>query len=227
MLRERGPRLEAVLFDLDGTLLDTAPDMTGALNRLRVEHGHAVIPPASLRQFVSHGSARLVREGFPGITEERFPVLQKRFLDIYYENLHEGTRLFPRMHETLERLRQLGVPAGIVTNKPGWLTAPLLDKLGIAHRFACVVSGDTLPQRKPHPAPLLHAATLAGVQAARCVYVGDAERDIQAARAAGMPSLIARYGYLGENDEPARWQADGDLSDPSDLLPWLQANAYL
>jgi N-acetyl-D-muramate 6-phosphate phosphatase len=221
------PRLHAVLFDLDGTVLDTAPDMTGALNRLRGEQGLSALPPASLRAFVSHGSARLVREGFPGISDTEFAPLQRRFLEIYFEHLHAGTTLFPNMHETLNELQTRGVPVGIVTNKPGWLTTPLLARLGMEQRFACVVSGDTLPQRKPHPAPLLHAAALAKAQAPLCVYVGDAERDIQAARAAGMTSLIARYGYIGAHDDPQTWQADGELSDPSELLPWLEAHAHL
>lgn len=227
MARDVRAERRAVLLDLDGTLLDTAPDMTGALNRLRAEEGLAPMAFEALRPSVSHGSLRLVRVGFPDHDEAGHASLQQRFLAIYGDNLLEGTCLFPHMSATLDELQSRGIPVGIVTNKPGWLTQPLLERLGILDRFACVVSGDTLPTRKPHPAPLLHAARLAGAQAAACVFVGDAERDIQAARAAGMTSLIARYGYLGEEDRPADWQADGELQQPQELLEWLRQREWL
>ncbi|MBS0613692.1 MAG: phosphoglycolate phosphatase [Proteobacteria bacterium] len=219
--------LQAVLFDLDGTLLDTAPDMVGALNRLRVEHGLPELAFATFRPYVSHGSLRLVREGFPDRDVAQHSALQRRFLDIYFEHLHHGTRLFPDVEDVLDALARRAVPIGIVTNKPGWLTTPLLARLGLDTRFACVVSGDTLPTRKPHPNPLLHAARLARAQAPCCIYVGDAERDIQAARAAGMRSLIARYGYLAPEDQPDTWQADGDIHHPAELLSWLKEHARL
>lgn len=226
-LKSHDRPLQAVLFDLDGTLLDTAPDMVGALNRLRVEHGLQELAFAAMRPYVSHGSLRLVREGFPDRSAEQHGALQRRFLDIYFEHLHHGTRLFPDVEGVLDALARRAVPIGIVTNKPGWLTTPLLARLGLDTRFACVVSGDTLATRKPHPDPLLHAARLAGAQARRCIYVGDAERDIQAARAAGMRSLIARYGYLAPEDQPDTWQADGDIHHPAELLSWLQEHARL
>lgn len=219
--------LQAVLFDLDGTLLDTAPDMTGALNRLRVEHGREPMAFEALRPSVSHGSARLVRIGFPEVDESALPALQLRFLEIYSVNLSSGTRLFPGMDQALTELAQLGLEMGIVTNKPGWLTAPLLEQLQLNSRFACVISGDTLPQRKPHPLPLLHAAHLARSSPSRCIYVGDAERDIQAARGAGMPSLIARYGYIGADEQTDAWQADGELATAADLLPWLRTRGLV
>lgn len=210
-----------MLFDLDGTLLDTAPDMTGALNRLRAECGLAPMPFDSLRPHVSHGSLRLVQQGFAHCDEQEHSRLQRRFLEIYSDHLHQGTSLFPDMEIVLQDLERRAIPAGIVTNKPGWLTTPLLSRLGLDSRFACVISGDTLPTRKPHPGPLLHAALLAGTEASGCLYVGDAERDIQAARAAGMRSLVACYGYLGAGDRPETWQADGTIFSPRDLLPWL------
>ena len=221
------PPAQAVLFDLDGTLLDTAPDMIGALNRLRKECGRTRIPACDLRSSVSHGSARLVRLGFPDLPETALPALQDRFLAIYRANLSAETRLFPGMSKTLDEMRSLGLKLGIVTNKPGWLTQPLLEQLHLDTRFDCVVSGDTLPQRKPHPMPMLHAAALASAQPARCVYVGDAERDIQAARAASMISLVALYGYIGAQERPLEWQADGDLEAPRALLPWLRDNGHL
>jgi N-acetyl-D-muramate 6-phosphate phosphatase len=219
--------VQAVFFDLDGTLLDTAPDMTSALNQLRLENDREPLPFDTLRSSVSHGSARLVSVGFPDLEESALPALQQRFLHIYSANLSNGTRLFAGMEEVLDELRFLGLRLGIVTNKPGWLTMPLLEQLQLHGRFACIVSGDTLARRKPHPLPLLHAAQLAQVTPAHCIYVGDAERDIQAARAANMTSLIALYGYIGAEDRPADWNADGDLSQPPDLLPWLRVNRRL
>lgn len=219
--------LQAVLFDLDGTLLDTAPDMIGALNRLRVEHGREPLSSASLRRYVSHGSARLVRVGFPDRPETDLPALQRRFLDIYRDHLSAETTLFPGMQSVLEDLRGMQLEVAIVTNKPGWLTAPLLEQLGMTEGFACVISGDTLPERKPHPMPLLHAASVAGANPSQCVYVGDAERDILAARGAGMTSLIARYGYIGADEAIDEWRADGMLDHPQELLPWLRSNGHV
>ncbi len=219
--------LQAVLFDLDGTLLDTAPDMIGALNRLRSEHGRDPLPYDSLRCSVSHGSARLVRLGFADAAESELPALQQRFLEIYRVHLSGGTQLFAGMDPVLRELSRLRLAVAIVTNKPGWLTAPLLTQLQLDGRFACVVSGDTLPERKPHPLPLLHAARVAGVEPGRCVYVGDAERDIQAARGAGMTALIAGYGYIGAQEPIEAWHADGTLASPAHLLPWLRANGQL
>jgi phosphoglycolate phosphatase len=219
--------LRAILFDLDGTLLDTAPDMVGALNTLRREAGLAPLPYALVRAVVSHGAARIVRTGFPGADDAGMAALQARFLEIYRATLSVGTRLFPGMDEVLERLAARRLTSGIVTNKPAWLTEPLLEQLGLRARFACVISGDTLPERKPHPLPLLHAAKLAGVSAGECVYVGDAERDVQAAHAAGMPALVANYGYLQAGEDSAAWGGDGYLAQPSNLWDWLEASGRL
>ena len=168
--------LRAVLFDLDGTLLDTAPDMVGALNRLREEHSLAPLPFDAVRSAVSHGSAGVVKTGFPSADAEHFAALQQRFLEIYRGALCRETRLFAGMDEVLDTLAGWHMKSGIVTNKAAWLTDPLLEDMGIRGRFACVVSGDTLAERKPHPLPLLHAAALAAVRADECIYVGDAQR---------------------------------------------------
>ncbi len=211
----------AVLFDLDGTLLDTAPDMAGALNDLRLEEGLPPLPFESLRQHVSHGSARLVSVGFGvdgGDVHER---LRQRFLDVYRARLASATRPFDGMEQVLSAVEAAGLSWGVVTNKPGWLTEPLLEELGLRSRCAAVVSGDTLPVRKPDPRPLLHAAEIIGIEALRCTYVGDAERDIVAGRAAGMRTVVAAFGYLGASDEPAAWGADGIVASPAELLGWL------
>jgi len=219
--------LRAILFDLDGTLLDTAPDMVGALNSLRREEGLVPLPFECVRAVVSHGAARIVQSGFPDAAEPRLAALRARFLDIYGASLSVGTRLFPGMEEVLERLAGHGLKSGIVTNKPAWLTDPLLEQLQLRARFTCVISGDTLPERKPHPLPLMHAAKLAGVSPGDCVYVGDAERDVQAAHAAGMPALVANYGYLQAGEDSAAWGADGYLEQPSNLWDWLEASGRL
>jgi len=215
----------ALLLDLDGTLLDTAPDMGGALNRLRIERGLEPLTAAEYRPVVSHGAARLVALGFPEATGDAFEQLRLRFLEIYAQNLAGSTRLFPGIDDVLVELEERGLPWGIVTNKPAWLTDPLLEALALSHRAACVVSGDTLPQRKPHPLPLLHAAALAGVQPGHCLYVGDAERDIQAGRAAGMTTVVAAYGYLSADDDPRSWQPTGIVAQPADLREWMAPQA--
>ncbi|MCM2313382.1 MAG: phosphoglycolate phosphatase [Steroidobacteraceae bacterium] len=215
----------ALLLDLDGTLLDTAPDMGGALNRLRAEHGLEPLPADVIRPVVSHGAMQLVALGFPAATGDAFESLRLRFLELYAANLAIGTRLFPGFATVLDHLESRGVPWGIVTNKLGWLTDPLLAALGLDRRAACAVSGDTLTERKPHPLPLLHAAHLVGVQPERCVYVGDAERDIQAGRAAGMTTVVAAYGYLSVSDDPHAWQPHGVVNSPGELLQWLDERA--
>lgn len=214
-------RAAAILFDLDGTLLDTAPDMVGALNRLRIEEGREPLPFAEIRASVSHGALRLVTVGFPEASGDDVERLRLRFLDLYACNLADGTCLFPGLDAVLGALEADAVPWGIVTNKPGWLTDPLLERLGLAARACCVVCGDTVAERKPHPLPLLHAARLTGVLPQRCVYVGDAERDIVAGRAAGMQTVVAAYGYLGPDDRPLQWHPHGIVERPEDLLDWL------
>jgi phosphoglycolate phosphatase len=214
-------RAHAILFDLDGTLLDTAPDMIGALNLLRQEEGLEPLPFSAARSSVSHGAVRLVTVGFPSAQGDEFERLRQRFLAIYSENLAAGTRLFAGLDQVLAAFEVEGLPWGIVTNKPGWLTDPLLEQLDLARRACCVVSGDTVNERKPHPLPLLHAAAVTGVSPDHCVYVGDAERDIVAGRAAGMQTVVAGWGYLGAHDHPETWNADGIIERPEDVMDWL------
>ena len=216
------PAPRAILFDLDGTLLDTAPDMIGALNRLRVEEQLLPLPFDTARPSVSHGAARLLQIGFPKADPERLAVLHRRFLDAYRERMSAETRLFEGMDTVLELLERRGLKLGVVTNKPAWLTVPLLEELSLRDRFACVVSGDSLSERKPHPLPMLRAAELAGVAADACLYVGDAERDVQAAHAAGMTALVATYGYLHADENWRAWGGDGFIERPLDLIAWLE-----
>ncbi|MEY4377080.1 MAG: hypothetical protein RJB26_1630 [Pseudomonadota bacterium] len=215
------PRWQGVLFDLDGTLLDTARDMAGALNELRAEESLPPLAFDTIRPHASHGSTALVQVGFGLAPGAAFEAMRQRFLDRYAARIALETCLFPGGDALLEALEQSGLKWGVVTNKPAFLTTPLMAALELAPRAACIVSGDTLPQRKPHPAPLLHGAALAGLDPTACVYVGDAERDVQAARAAGMTSLVAEFGYLGTADRPDTWGADGAVASMTDLGRWL------
>lgn len=214
---------ELVLFDLDGTFADTAPDLAHALNHTLAEQQRPALPFEQIRPVVSLGGTALIKLGFADVDESdpRFERYRSRFLDIYLEDIAGHTCLFPGMAEVLVRLESQQRRWGIVTNKPAWLTAPLLQALDLARRACCVVSGDTLPRRKPHPAPLLHACTLAGIAPGDAVYVGDARRDVEAARAAGMPAVIARYGYIPADEDPADWGGDAAIDSPLDLLDLL------
>ncbi|MCG3200525.1 MAG: N-acetylmuramic acid 6-phosphate phosphatase [Gammaproteobacteria bacterium] len=216
-------RYSSVLFDLDGTLLDTAPDLAYALNRVRAEEGLDALPCEHVRPQVSNGARALVLLGFGGDERHpRFEVRRQRLLAVYRDNLCRETRLFAGMELVLSTIEGSGRRWGVVTNKPGWLTEPLLDALGLFDRAACVVSGDTVTRRKPHPDPLLHAAQLAATAPADCVYVGDARCDAEAARAAGMGMLAAAFGYIDATEDPARWGADAVIVSPTQILEWIE-----
>jgi phosphoglycolate phosphatase len=215
--------IRAVLFDLDGTLADTAPDLAAALNRLLAEHGRAPVPLARARPVTSSGARGMLRVGF-GIAPEHpdYDVLKARFLDLYAERLCGETRLFDGIAELLAALEERSVAWGVVTNKPERFTLPLLDALALRARAACVIGGDTAARAKPHPDPLLHAVRTLGVAPGRCLYVGDDLRDVQAARAAGMPVVAAAYGYLGEDEgNPHAWGADAVVGHPLEVLNHL------
>lgn len=217
--------IRAVLFDLDGTLLDTAPDLVHALNEVRREQNLAPLPFDVARTQVSHGSSGLIRLGFPQLSGEPLEKLRLRLLEVYSANLANGTQLFDGCQQVLDTLAARQMRWGIVTNKPAFLTIPLLATLKLDELASCVVSGDTLPERKPHPAPLVHAAGQLHLAPEHCLYVGDAERDVQSARAAGMPVLVARYGYLGPDDDPVSWQPDAHIDSPLQILQWLEEHA--
>ncbi len=213
--------IKGVLFDLDGTLLDTALDMTEALNALRAQEGLQALSNEAVRCQVSHGGHALVRLGFGTLPPEEHEAMRMRLLSIYRRQLAKHTQLFEGGDEMLTEIERRGISWGIVTNKPGWLTDPLLIEVNLHKRARAVVSGDTLAERKPHPLPLLHAAATMGVEPAHCVYVGDAERDMQAAQAAGMYALVAGFGYLGDDDRADTWYSHGWLHTPLDLIHWL------
>jgi 2-phosphoglycolate phosphatase len=213
--------IRAVLFDLDGTLADTAPDLALALNRVRVEEGLEPLPPLAVRAVASMGARGLLGTGF-GITPEdaRFPELRDRFLDHYERDICVHTRLFDGMAGLLDELERRRLVWGIVTNKSHRFTVPLVAALGLESRSACAVSGDTTAKSKPAPDSLLHASQLIGIGPEACLYVGDDERDVQAARAAGMRVIAAGYGYLSGGN-PHAWGADGVIGRPSEVLDYL------
>jgi phosphoglycolate phosphatase len=213
--------LAAVLLDLDGTLLDTAPDLARALNTLRVEQQLSPLAFEHIRPQVSNGANAVVRVGFPDADAPRFELLRARFLELYRAALVVDTRLFPGFDEVLSQLEAHHIPWGVVTNKPRWLTEPLLQQLGLFERAGCVLSGDSLPVRKPDPLPLLTAARQLEVEPARCLYLGDALRDMQAARAANMVALGASFGYIGAHDEVHDWPVTAWIDQPLELLAWV------
>jgi 2-phosphoglycolate phosphatase len=203
-----GAEYNAVFFDLDGTLVDTAPDMVGLLQRLQREHG---IDPVSYelgRSYVSNGAIGLLTLGFPELEVQFGDELHQHFLEQYSESICVESRVFDGLGGLLDQLDEMGCPWGVVTNKPEQLTIPLLTALGLTDRSACIVSGDTLAVRKPDPAPMLLACDIAGVDAQTSIYVGDAERDIEAGQGAGMATIAAGYGYITADDDPREWDAD-------------------
>ncbi len=214
---------EAVLFDLDGTLIDSAPDLAGAANDLRQSQGMPPLPFASLRPMVGAGARGMVGVAFgakPGDAE--FEGLRDAFLARYEQRMLQQTAVFDAMQPVLQSLEAAGVRWGVVTNKASRFTEPIVDGLQLRTRLAALVCGDTTPHSKPHPAPLLEAARQLGLDAAACVYVGDDARDVVAGRAAGMATLAAQWGYLGNGAGIHEWGADAVLGEPSQLLNWLQ-----
>jgi phosphoglycolate phosphatase len=212
----------AVLFDLDGTLADSAGDLAGAVNRIRRERGMSDVPVESLRPHASAGARGLLGAGMgvvPGDAE--YPMLRDQFLAYYEAGLAETTALFDGIAALLDALDARGLRWGIVTNKMARYTKPVVAALGLDARASAIVSGDTTAHPKPHPAPLLHAAKVLDVDAAQCMYVGDDLRDILAGNAAGMPTIVAEYGYLGEAGCADDWPASGWIARPLDLLHWL------
>lgn len=215
--------IKAVFFDLDGTLADTAPDLATALNSLLAEERRPSLPFIAIRPVVSHGGNALLRLGFNmEESDPRFPALRERFLRIYETRLHQDTALFPGMDNVLARIESSGLVWGVITNKPEWLTRPLLRKLGLESRAACIVCGDHVKERKPHPAPMLHACQLTDMEPPFTLYIGDAERDIVAGKAAGMHTLIALYGYIDNHENPETWQAEGMISAPHEIMAWIE-----
>lgn len=215
--------IDAILFDLDGTLADTAADLGAVLNRLRSEAGQAPLPAATIRPHVSKGVRGLLGIGFalaPG--DDGYAELHQRFLAYYGDSLCVATTLFEGVLGLLASLEAEGIKWGVVTNKTSRYTLPVMAALGLGRRAACIVSGDSSPRPKPAADPLLLASTLAGALPARCLYVGDDLRDMQAARAAGMGAIAAAWGYLGDGLPLDAWGADAIIQSPGELTGLLR-----
>jgi phosphoglycolate phosphatase len=211
-----------VLFDLDGTLADTAPDLVAAVNKMRADRGLDRVPLDTLRPLASAGARGLIGGAFGiGPEDHGYASMREEFLANYEADLCIETTLFPGIGELLDVLDARNVRWGIVTNKVGRLTMPLVEQLGLASRAACVVSGDTTPHSKPHPAPLLHAAESLAMRPERIVYIGDDLRDVQAGFAAGMITVAAAYGYCGTDLPPAMWHAQHIVDSPQQLQQLL------
>ncbi len=214
--------VRAVLFDLDGTLVDTAPDLGYALNLQRARHGLPALPDDLIRPQASHGARGLLGIGFDLHPDDaRFAAMREEFLQLYSENICRHSQVFPGVLDLLAELESRHLPWGVVTNKPARFTEPLLSMLDLAERARCIVSGDTCAHAKPHPAPMLEAARLCNADPAHCLYIGDAARDIEAANAVHMPALVAAWGYLDASDTPATWGAHAIITHPSDILHYL------
>lgn len=214
---------QCILFDLDGTLIDTAPDLSLAANLVREELGLPPLDPAVYRHAASGGARGLLRVALD-ITPDapEYAQRKERFLVHYRRHLSSGSRLFPGVGEMLETLERTQIRWGVVTNKISSLSQPLMDDLGLTARCACLVSGDSTPRPKPAPDPLLLAAQQVGVMARECIYVGDDERDVLAGRAAHMRTVAAGWGYLGDKPDPHAWSADVVVETPADLMQLLE-----
>ncbi len=214
--------VRSVLFDLDGTLADTAPDLGYALNQQRRARGLADLPIEVLRTHASSGARGLLQIGLSVRPDDSgYLELRDEFLNIYENNLARSSTLFPGIADLLDDIERQGMPWGIVTNKAERFTLPLLRALKLFDRAACIVCGDTTPHAKPHPAPLIEAMARIGTTATACMYVGDDERDVQAGQAAGMRVAVVRYGYLGNDRPPEDWAADLLVDTPAELGAYL------
>ncbi len=212
-------RFRAVLFDLDGTLIDSAPDLAGAANEMRVSRGLAELPVSHFRPMVGSGARGMLHRALDmNPQHEQFAAARDEFLNRYESRMTRDTRLFPDMEPVLQALRKRSMPWAIVTNKAMRFSEPLVRALGLHLHAQTLVCGDTTPHAKPHPAPLLEAARRIGVAAAECIYVGDDHRDVQAGRAAGMATVAVAWGYLGQGEAIEDWGADHVIQWPHQLL---------
>jgi phosphoglycolate phosphatase len=216
-------KISCVLFDLDGTLVDTAPDLIACLNHALTEHGFAQTAYSQVRPFISFGAEAMIKKSSAADAVENHPQILETMLALYECNIVQHGGFFIGMLETLLDIEARGLKWGIVTNKRERFTHPLTQALNLTERAACIISGDTTNNSKPHPEPMLEACRRAGVQPEQCVYIGDALHDITAGKNANMKTLAAVYGYLTENDQPQEWGADALIESPAEIIAWLES----
>ena len=217
-------KLSCVLFDLDGTLVDTAPDLLACLNQALSHHGFAAVPPETVKPFISFGAAAMIRKSLDSsVSDRRQAEILDFMLDCYQRNIAEHSVFFDGIVETLALIEAQGLKWGVVTNKRERFTNPLMAALALTDRAACIISGDSTANPKPHPEPMLAACKQAGVNPLECVYIGDASHDITAGKNARMKTLAALYGYLKPTDTPESWGADALIASPKQLSTWINS----
>lgn len=215
-------KLRAILFDLDGTLLDTAPDLADALNHVLTIENREILPYETIRPSVSNGAAGLIQLGFgTNLETEKSEQLKKQLIAYYQDNICRKSTIFKGMSTLLEALEKRALIWGIVTNKPAYLTNPLLIEIGLMDKASCVISGDSTANSKPHPEPLLAACKIIDCHPIECIYIGDAKRDIEAGINAGMETIVAQYGYIPKTESSETWGTDHFIDSPLALLNWL------
>ncbi|NOT84711.1 MAG: HAD-IA family hydrolase [Methylococcaceae bacterium] len=217
-------KLSCVLFDLDGTLVDTSADLIAALNTALQQYQFASVAAEGVKPYISYGAVAMIKHSVAAsVSDELQAEILKAFLHYYQHNIATHSVLFPGMVETLNAIEALGLKWGVITNKRQRFTDPLMAALNLTHRAACIISGDTTPYSKPHPQPMLAGCLKAGVTAKDCVFIGDASHDIAAGRAADMKTLVATYGFLKPDDQPEHWGADHLVASPSHINDWIKA----
>lgn len=215
-------KLSCVLFDLDGTLVDTSEDLITALNVALRQHQHETVTADAIKPYISFGAPTMIQHSIKTpISATQQLQIQDTLLDYYAANIATFSNLYPGMAETLATIEALGLKWGVITNKKQRFTNPLMRALNLTHRSACTISGDTTNYSKPHPEPMLTGCAIAGVPAEECVYIGDASHDIAAGRVANMKTLAATYGFLHAYDQPETWGADALVSSPEQITQWI------
>ncbi|MCX7108016.1 MAG: HAD-IA family hydrolase [Methylococcales bacterium] len=217
-------KLSCVLFDLDGTLVDTAPDLVSCLNKALIKHGFTVITSDKVKPFISFGAVAMVNASLKeSASKELKATVVETMLDIYQNNIAEHSVFFEGILDTLDAIEAQGLKWGVVTNKRERFTDPLMAALNLTDRAACIISGDTTGNPKPHPEPMLAACKRADVIPQECVYIGDASHDIKAGKNAQMKTLAALYGYINADDTPETWGADALIKSPKQLTDWINS----